>query len=379
MAEENDLERSLPATPRRLEQAREEGQVARSQELAGFLLLVAGGAFLWFGGRHALDAFTRLLGHGLRFDTRAAFDTTFMLHSLHEQTVNGLLLVAPLLLVVAAIAVGAPLAIGGWLVSAKPLVPDFSRIDPIAGFGRIFSVHSAVELAKALAKATLIGVAGAAVLWNQRGALAALSGQPLETALGEVARVVMLALACVVAMKGLIAAVDVPFQIWHHGSKLKMSHEDVRREAKETEGDPHVKAAIRAQQRERARRRMMAEVPKADVVVVNPLHYAVALRYGETMRAPRVVAKGSHEIAARIRDLATEHGVPVLQAPPLARALYHHTDVGDEIPERLYTAVAEVLAYIYQLRQHRAGDAPEPKPLAEVAVPQDLDPQGEQA
>lgn len=375
MADDSDLERTEPASPRRLEQARDEGQVARSPELTGFLVLLLGGAAAWFGGGYIMSGLSRLVAGGLRFDTRLAHDPAAMLGALNDRAIDAAILVAPLLLMVMVVAVAAPLAIGGWLLSGKPLVPDFSRVNPAAGLGRMFSLPSLVELAKTLGKAAVIATAGALVLWAYHDELATLGAQPLEAALRDLARIVMIALLCVVIAKGLIAAVDVPFQIWRHLSKLRMSREDLRREARETDGDPHIRAAIRSQQRERARQRMMAAVPKADVVVVNPTHYAVALRYDDAaMRAPRVVAKGAGEIAVRIREIAAAHGVPVLQAPPLARALYQHADIGAEIPEKLYMAVAEVLAYIFQLRQHRGAGGPPPRPLAEVAVPPELDP-----
>jgi flagellar biosynthetic protein FlhB len=175
----------------------------------------------------------------------------------------------------------------------------------------------------------------------------------------------------------IVVAVDVPFQLWNHARRLRMSRDELRREAKETEGDPQIKARIRSLQREAARKRMMAEVPKADVVVTNPTHYAVALSYREnSMRAPRVVAKGQHLTALRIRELAKDNWVPVVEAPPLARALYRHTELGDEIPETLYTAVAEVLAYVFQLRRFEAeGVGAPPLPPHEFAVPAGLDPQ----
>jgi flagellar biosynthetic protein FlhB len=189
-------------------------------------------------------------------------------------------------------------------------------------------------------------------------------------------RILGLCFLAVVGSLALIALIDVPFQIWHYRSKLKMSREDLRREAKEQEGDPQVKAAIRSQQREMARKRMMAAVPTADVVVVNPTRYAVALRYDEgKMRAPRVVAKGMHLIAGRIRELAETHRVPVLQAPPLARALYRHAEIGDEVPAALYAAVAEVLAWVFQLRRYAQAGGPAPAAPVDIAVPAELDPE----
>jgi flagellar biosynthetic protein FlhB len=198
-----------------------------------------------------------------------------------------------------------------------------------------------------------------------------LAGQPFNVASSSMASLVMMSTLMIGAVLSLIAAVDVPLQLWQYAKKLRMTKEDVKREAKESEGDPHMKAAIRQQQREASKKRMMADVPTADVIVTNPTHYAVALKYDETMRAPTVVAKGADLLAARIRGVAETNNVPILEAPPLARALFHHTDIGHQIPEKLYTAVAEVLAYVFQLKSYGLTGL---KPLGEVDVPAELDP-----
>jgi flagellar biosynthesis protein FlhB len=257
----------------------------------------------------------------------------------------------------------------------QPLLPKFSKLDPIAGIGRMFSTHSLVELLKAVAKAALVGVVGAWVIWHNKDAVMLLMTQPLAVAIPQLGNLMW---ACFLAIMGgmlLIAAVDVPFQLYEHNKKLMMTKEEVRQEAKESEGNPEVKGRIRRLQREMAQRRMMSEIPTADVVVTNPTHYSVALKYSETgMRAPIVVAKGSHLTAARIREIATENNVPILEAPPLARALYKHTEIGDVIPEALYTAVAEVLAYIYQLRRYNKEGGEQPSEPHDLPVPAELDP-----
>ena len=245
----------------------------------------------------------------------------------------------------------------------------------LAGFKRMFSGHALAELGKALAKVLVIGAVAVGVIVSQSSQFSALIAQPLESGIVSAGQLLMWCFALIAGAMILIVIVDVPMELWRHTSKLRMSREEVRKEARETEGDPIVKAAVRSQQREMARRRMMADVPKADVVVTNPTHYAVALSYSDSsMRAPRVVAKGAELVAARIREIAHAHHVPVLESPPLARALYHHAEIGDEIPETLYAAVAEVLAYVVQLRHHQAHGGPAPKLPAEVAVPSALDP-----
>lgn len=377
MAEDSDLDRTEQATPRRLEQAREEGQVARSQELSAFAVLAAAFGGLSFAGGHLLDGLLGILRSALAFDAQAAYHPATLLTLFYRQLIDAIVLAAPLFALTVVVALGAPLILGGWLFTARPLAPDWTRLNPLAGLRRILSTQGLVELGKALAKAVVIGSVAALTLWQHREALLALAGQPLEAGLGNLGCSIAVSLLIIIGAMSLIVMIDVPYQLWKHASRLRMARHEIRQEMRETEGDPQVKAAIRSQQREMARRRMMAEVPKADVVVTNPLHFAVALRYqGESMRAPRVVAKGAHLLAERIRNLATAHRVPVLESPPLARALYRHAEIGDEIPAALYTAVAEVLAYVYQLRHYRQHGGVAPQPLALVPVPAGLDPQG---
>jgi flagellar biosynthetic protein FlhB len=370
MAEESHLERTEPASPRRLEQAREEGNIARSPELSAFAVVVAALGALWFQGETLVTGLKRLTARGLTLDSAAVREPSAMAARLYELAGDALVIGAPLLAVTAIAALVAPLAIGGWSFAPAAVLPKFSRINPISGFGRMFSIRGIAELGKALLKAGLIGGVAVLVLWKAREPMLALAGQPFESALTSTAGLVMMSVLTVAAVMSVIAAADVPLQLWQYARNLRMTREDVKREAKESEGDPHVKAAIRAQQRAAARKRMMAEIPKADVVVTNPTHFAVALRYEQAMRAPIVVAKGADLLAARIRGIAEMHHVPILEAAPLARALYTHTDLGEQIPEKLYTAVAEVLAYVYQLRNGAAGLLP----LGDVEVPAELDP-----
>jgi flagellar biosynthetic protein FlhB len=375
MAEESDLERTEAPSQRRLEQAREEGQVPRSREVNTFALLAAEGLGLWIGSEGLRSAFSGLMKSGLAVPRAASEEPGAMLERLYAVSMDAAIAIAPMLVLLFVIALVSPMTISGWLVSSKALVPDFTRLNPLRGLTNMFSTHGLAELGKAIAKVVLIaGVAAWAIL-AQMPSTMALAQEPLPAGIAHGVGIVGVCFLAVVGSLALIAAIDVPFQIWHFRSKLKMSREDLRREAKEQEGDPQVKAAVRSQQREMARKRMMAAVPQADVVVVNPTHYAVALRYDEKkMRAPRVVAKGMHLIAQNIRDLAEKHRVPVLQAPPLARALYRHADVGDDIPAALYAAVAEVLAWVFQLRRYQSSGGAAPLTPA-IAVPDGMDPE----
>ena len=371
MAEESHLERTEPASPRRLEQAREEGNIARSPELSAFAVVVAALGAMWVQGDALLSGLKRITARGLMLDGAAVREPGAMVERLYELAGDALITAAPLLATTVVAALVAPLAIGGWSFAPAAVLPKFSRINPLSGFGRIISIRGIADLCKALLKAGLIGGVAALVLWRTKDSMLALAGQPFDGALGTTAALVMASVLTIAAAMSAIAAVDVPLQLWQYARNLRMTREDVKREMKESEGDPHVKAAVRAQQRAAARKRMMAEIPKADVVVTNPTHYAVALRYEQSMRAPMVVAKGADLLAARIRGIAVLHHVPILEAPPLARALYTHTELGEHIPEKLYTAVAEVLAYVFQLR---SGGTAGLKPLGEVDVPVELDP-----
>lgn len=375
MERDDAQERSLPASQRRLDKAREEGQVARSRELPAFLLVVLGAGALWGAGELAVGGFAALLRATLQFGAADAFDGARLLARFAGAGWYGLLLAAPFLAATVLVALATPVVVGGWTFSTQALAPDFTRLDPMKGFARMLSVRGAAELAKALAKTALVAAAAAWLLWLQRGEFAALLAQPFQGALfGALALLGRDALVCALAF-GLVALADVPFVHWQHRRDLRMSAEEARREHKETEGDPQLKARVRALQREAARRRMMLEVPKADVVVTNPLHYAVALAYREgAMRAPRVVAKGQGLVAARIREIAAAHAVPLLEAPPLARALHRHVDIDGDVPQALYVAVAQVLAWVYQLRAARSAGASAPPTPAAIVVPAGMDP-----
>lgn len=375
MAEDSDLEKTEQPSQRRLDQAREKGQVARSRELSTFAVLLAGGGTLWFMGASLTQQMVKLLRDGLTLSQEMAFNSSLMMPRLYDLSLEALITFLPLLLAVLVAAAFSPLLLNGWLFSTESLQPQFSRMNPISGIARMFSTHALIELAKAIGKSILVGGIAAWVIWHHRDDVMALGTQSLSAAIPQMAHLVGASFMAIVGALLLIVSIDVPFQLWDHNKKLMMTKEEVRQEAKETEGDPMVKGRIRSLQREAARRRMMAAIPTADVVVTNPTHYAVALKYSETgMRAPVVVAKGSHLLALRIREIAQENHVPILEAPPLARALHKHTDLGESIPEALYTAVAEVLAYVYQLRRYQKQGGAYPQQPADLPVPVELDP-----
>lgn len=375
MAEDSDLEKTEEATPKRLEKAREEGQVARSLELTTFSVMLVAAAGLLFMGADMMDKLMRIMKAGMQMERDLAFQTDLMLNRLYELAFEGLISIAPILFLLLVVAFFAPMLLSGWMFSTKALMPKFDRINPFKGLGRIFSVNSLVELVKAILKTVLIGSVAALVIWHNKEAVMALLIVPVDLGISRTGDFLAMSFLLIVGAMILVVVIDVPYKIWEHAKQLRMTKEEIRKENKDSEGDPFVKARIRGLQREAARRRMMSEIPKADVIVTNPTHYAVALRYqSNSMRAPKVVAKGVHLLAARIREVAEAHRIPILEAPPLARALYHHAELESEIPEKLYTAVAEVLAYVFQLRRYNEYGGAAPKPPVDVPVPAELDP-----
>ncbi|HLU76604.1 MAG TPA: flagellar biosynthesis protein FlhB [Burkholderiales bacterium] len=375
MAAESDQEKTLPATPRRLEQAREEGQVARSRELGACAVVLSGAALAWTAGSAAVDYSIRLMRAGLTVDRESAFSTAAVGERFLSLGIDAFLGLVPLLVTVVVIAILSALLIGGWLYSPRAFQPDLGRMSPLKWVKRTFSAEGLAELGKAVAKALLVGTIGCLFLWLHREEMLGLIMLEPGQGLAEFGGMVQGSLLALAAALALIALIDVPLVLWKHHKGLRMSLEEVKREMKESEGDPQLKARIRSQQREVARRRMMAEVPKADVVVTNPTHFSVALAYREGANgAPRVLAKGRGEIALKIRELAAAHEVPLLEAPPLARALYASCELGDEIPPALYHTVARVLAYVYQLRRYRTQGGAYPHEPQDLEVPEGMDP-----
>nr|WP_232356149.1 flagellar biosynthesis protein FlhB [Burkholderia vietnamiensis] len=374
VADESDLDRTEAATPRRREKAREEGQVARSRELASFALLAAGFYGTWLVSGPSGAHLQTMLRSAFTFDRATAFDTHRMLSAAGTASAEGLAAVLPILALTGLAALLAPMALGGWLISQKTFELKFDRLDPIAGLGRMFSIQGPIQLAMSVAKTMVVGGIGGVAIWRSKDELLGLATQPLGAALADALHLVAVCCGTTVAGMLVLAGLDVPYQLWQYNKKLRMTKEEVKREHRENEGDPHVKGRIRQQQRAIARRRMMAAVPKADVVVTNPTHFAVALQYTDgEMRAPKVVAKGVNLVAARIRELAAEHNVPLLEAPPLARALYHNVELEREIPGSLYSAVAEVLAWVYQLKRFRSEGGAFPAAPVDIDVPAELD------
>jgi flagellar biosynthesis protein FlhB len=353
-----DAEKTEQPTAKRLQEARERGQVARSKELGSAAVMIVGSGALLLGGGALAGGFGRLLRGGLSFDRAALIDGSAMSHAIAVTAVDAIVIVLPFFAAVTAAAVIAPLGLGGWVFTAGAFAPDFNRLDPVTGFGRIFGLTGLSELIKALLKFVVVGAVAAWVgLWQARDAIA-LGAMPAVPGMGRAVHLLMLAMLLMSLGLVVVAAVDAPLQWWLVRRQLKMTRDEVREEFKETDGRPEVKARIRELQRKLSKRRMMQAVPTADVVVTNPTHYAVALKYDATrMKAPRVLAKGRDLLAVEIRRRAEEARVPLFEAPALARVLYGSTEVGREIPTGLYLAVAQVLSYLYQIKTLSAARA----------------------
>lgn len=367
MADTDDLERTESPTQKRLEDARKRGQVPRSRDLAAAATTLCGGAGLYYLGGSAGMKLLEMMRTTLGFTRADATEADRMLQMLYSAGHTAALATVPLLGLLLAAAVLAPLLLGGWTFSGEALVPQWNRLDPVAGFGRVFSQRGWIEVVKSLLRFAVVAVVAWLVIRSQFPAFTHLGTEGTRAGIGHSLQLCGRAFLTIGASLGLIALVDVPLALWQHHKSLRMSLQEIRDEARETEGNPELKGHIRRTQAEMAKRRMMTEVPRADVVVMNPTHYAVALRYDDQkMRAPVVVAKGVDLIALQIRKVAEEHRVPVIEAPPLARALHASCELNAEVPTRLYAAVAQLLTYVYQLRAAvRVGRAPPPAPTFE--------------
>jgi flagellar biosynthesis protein FlhB len=368
-------DKTLPATARRLQKARDDGQVARSKDLSNLSVLGGGALVLMALLPMGFEHLRTYLKAQLHFDHQSLVNPRVVLESLSGGFGQGFMLVLPLGLLVLAIAIGAILASGSWALSFKPITPDITRLSPLAGIGRLFSRQQLVDTLKLAGITAVIGVVAWQFIAAHVELFSTLLMRPLDGALGQLGTWITTGVGLLLLVVMVFAVIDVPMQKFLHGHRLKMSLEEVKREHKESEGDPHVKSKRRARQRELAQRNSVSAVPKADLVVMNPTHYAVALKYDDaSMGAPRVIAKGADLVAMKIRDIAKASKVPVLQSPMLARALYAHAEIDDEIPAPLYTAVAQVLAYVYQLKAALKGEGAMPGAVPTPQVPPELDP-----
>jgi flagellar biosynthetic protein FlhB len=372
MAENQDgQEKSQEPTAKRLQDARRKGQVPRSRELNTMAITVLGAASLIALTPGFTIELHRLFAQRFVLTRRDMFDPDAVLHHLATAIAEALWMLAPFFLIMMAVAVLASVALGGFNISAQAMQPKLSKLDPIKGMKRVFSMKGLMELLKSMGKFLLVAAATALLLYWWSGELLRLGDLDIQTALKQGLSMVGWSSLLIASTLIVLAMIDVPFQLWQHRRDLKMTQQEVRDELKETEGKPEVKSRIRKVQMEMAQRRMMEAVPEADVIVTNPTHYAVALRYdAERMAAPIVVAKGKELVAANIRRVGESAGVPQVEAPMLARAIYFNTELQQPIPTALFLAVAQLLAYVFQLRAYREHGGDIPSPPQDYPVPE---------
>ena len=368
-------DKNLPASEQKLRKTRRDGQAARSRDLSHLAILGMGGVCMLVLAPYLFEHLQRAMGQQLVFDAAGVRTPTVMIDRLQAMVLTGLLASALFAALTGGAALLSAVGAGGWVWSFKPITPQFSRLNPLKGAANLFAKQQLTNVAKMVLMTAVLS----AVAWQYLGGsleqVAQLVLQPSPLALAQVGNWLVTGMALLMLVVFLVALVDVPLQVFFFKSRLKMSHEEMKQEHKESDGNPHTKGRMRQRQREAADGASVTAVPKADFVVMNPTHYAVALRYDDqSMGAPQVISKGTDLIAMTIRDLARTHGVPVLESPRLARALYAHADLDQPIPAALFSAVAQVLAYVYRLKAAQSGQGRMPDDLPEPDVPAELDP-----
>lgn len=372
---ESSQEKSLPASERKLQKSREDGQGARSRDLSHLAILGVGAVCLLALAPQLMAHLQLAMSRQLAFDASTVMAPGHMLSRLQDMVVIGLIASTVFAVLTGGAALLSAVGAGGWIFSAKPITPQFSRLNPISGISNLFSKQQMANVAKMVLMTAILSYVAWKFMGNSVEQVAMLVLQPSPLALRHVADWMTSGMSLLLLVVFLAAVVDVPLQAYFFKDQLKMSHEEVKQEHKESDGDPHTKGRIRQRQREVADRASVAAVPKADFVVMNPTHYAVALKYDDkTMSAPQVISRGTDLIAMSIRDIAKKHNVPVLQSPMLARALYAHAELDQAIPAKLYTAVAQVLAYVYRLKAAMRGEGRMPDSVPDPYVPPELDP-----
>lgn len=371
MAENADgTEKSEEPTEKKIREAREKGQIPRSRELTSLAMTLGAAIFLMFYGGQMMQDFSKIGIDGLSFDRVHAFDEKMLWNRVLGMVVDAIFLTLPFLFLMILIAITAPALLGGWNFSSQAMAPKLSKLNPISGIKRMFSLNALMELLKAFGKFALVSAVAIYFLYVSYYEVLGLGTEPLKLALAHAGEIIVEAFIFVSLSLIVIAAIDVPFQVHQHTEQLKMTKQEVKEEFKNTEGNPEIKGRIRQMQRQMSQQRMMQSVPEADVVVTNPTHYAVALKYDpESMAEPVVLALGVDFIAAQIRTLAKEHDVPLVEAPPLARALYYNAEIDQPIPYELFRSVALVLSYVYQLKEGKSVKATD---FSDIAIPEGM-------
>ncbi|MGZ8157992.1 MAG: flagellar biosynthesis protein FlhB [Methylobacter sp.] len=360
-------------TGKRLDDARKKGQIARSRELNTFAMMIASAAVLLMQGGKIGKGLLEMMRTEFQLSRATIFDPASPVLHFKQVMIDGLMLITPFLALMVVVAIVAPISMGGWVFSWEAIAFKPSKMNPITGIARIFAVRGLVELVKALLKILLVFAVAVALHRSYISELLGLGVESPEQAIEHSLDIIGMSFLLLSTSLVLIAMIDVPYQLWDHSKNMKMSKQEIKDEHKESEGSPEVKGRQRRMQMDMAQNRMMAEVPKADVIVTNPSHYAVALKYDQNSNsAPKLVAKGVDLIAAQIRNAAIGADVPLVASPPLARALYYSTELEKEIPQGLYLAVAQILAYVYQLKAAQKNDWRMPLPPEDINVPDEF-------
>lgn len=372
MADDSDVDKSEQPTDSKIKKAKEKGQIPRSRELTSLLILLVGITLFWLMRSHLASQLITVIQTAMKVSYRID-DDKLLIFNLVNLLSAGFWAILPIFLGLVIIAIIAPICIGGLLFSLQSIKPNFKKLNPISGFGRLFSTRIFAELLKSMFKVILVSFAVLLFLLHYFPSMLSLPNMYLNNALANSIQFVILCVILSIIALIPMVGFDIFYQIWSNLKKLKMSKQEVKDEFKEQEGNPQIKGRIRQMQQAIARRRMMKDVPKANVIVTNPTHYAVALQYDEkTMIAPKMLAKGTDNIALRIKELASEHNIPQLEAPPLARALYRYGEIGETIPPELYTAVAQILAWVYQLKHWYKYGGDKPLTPRNLPVPESL-------
>ncbi|MCF7965436.1 MAG: flagellar type III secretion system protein FlhB [Methylobacter tundripaludum] len=373
MAEDSDEDKTEEPTGKRLEDAKKKGQIARSRELNTFAMMIVSASLLLMQGEKIGHELLAMMRTEFQLSRASIFDPATIIVHFKQTMIDGVVMFAPFFALMIVVAIIAPISMGGWLFSWDAVSPKFGKMDPIKGIPRLFAMRGQIEMLKAMLKILLVFGVAVALYRSYITELLGLDAEPLEQSVGHALNIIGMCFLLLSASLVVIAMVDVPYQLWDHNKKLKMTLQEIKDEHKESEGSPEVKGRQRRMQMDMAQNRMMAEVPKADVIVTNPSHYAVALKYDQNSNsAPKLVAKGVDLIAAQIRNVAIGADVPLVASPPLARALYYSTELDREIPQGLYLAVAQILAYVYQLKAAQKNDWRAPLPPEDINVPDEF-------
>ncbi len=360
-------------TAKRLADSRKKGQIPRSKELNTFVALMTASVMLLFTGGAIVKGLKKIMQQQFQLTREVIFDSASPVIFFEQVLLDGLFLIIPLVIPLMIVALLTPIMMGGWNFSLESMSPKFSKMNPISGLKKMVGVQGLVELVKSVVKIVLVFIVAGSLFKINLDQYMGLNSLSLENSIAKAADLIGIALLILSSTLIVIVAIDVPYQLWNTKKQLMMSKQEVKDEAKQQEGNPEIKGQMRRKQMEIAQQRIMNEVPKAEVIVTNPTHFAVALKYDpQGSGAPVLVAKGVDLIAAQIRNSAVGADIPLVAAPPLARALFYSTELDEEIPQSLFLAVAQILAYVFQLKAATENNGEKPTPPKDIKIPKEF-------